>query len=225
MGLFEFIFRGGRQSTFEERVWLTAARRMDDVVAHVRAQRAQENFPVVVTHFKATREAVVAALSKAAVKTIVLSPPDIFPSDIRAEWRREGLALVMASDLIPFDKSGSRRPRAKDPTQPPVTVHLAEHYPTPSRDDRVLSLDGQWAMPVKFMCYTSLEDPLMLHAGAERVREIVKRLGMDENTPLSHHFLNQSIRMAQRALAKQVKNEQHCDSQDDWFKRNARKRD
>lgn len=220
MGLFELIFQGGRQRIFQERVWLTSARRDDDVVARVKAHKAKENCPVVVAHFSSTRERVVKALAKAGIKPHLLAPPEPFPSDIRDEWRSGGTVLVLSSEMIPFDRKAAPRPCAKDAAKPPVTVHLVEHYPTPSRDQRVLHLDTVWPMNMDFICYTSLDEPLMVRAGAERVKEIANKAGLTDKVPLSHHMLSQSIRLAQRKLAKQVKEEQPCDSAEEWFRKN-----
>lgn len=221
MGLFELIFPGRERRVFEDRIWMTVSRKLEDMAVNIRAHDSKKTYPVVVTHFKTTHAKVLETLSKANLKAHVLAPPEPFPSEIREEWIKDGKILVVMSDIFPPLAIDPDKPKIKkDEKKPAVTIHMAEHYPTPDRDERVLAMDSAWPMRMDFLCYVSLEDPIMAHAGGHKLGALMKKHGHKEDKVVTHYYLSQSIRMAQRALAKKVTQDQACDSPEEWFKKN-----
>jgi hypothetical protein len=97
------------------------------------------------------------AFEQAGVTCHVISGAPL-PVTIPAEWQTRDIVLLLSQET-PF----SPEPRAVD-AQPknaqlrPVAIHLAEHYPLPTRDQQILDLDRSWSMPLTFTCYTGLDE-------------------------------------------------------------------
>jgi preprotein translocase subunit SecA len=68
--------------------------------------------------------------------------------------------------------------------------------------------------------HTSLSDALMMHFGGDRLRDLMKQLGMEEQECISHPAISRAIRNAQEKIAKQVQLEVRTMSPEEWFKYN-----
>ena len=69
-----------------------------------------------------------------------------------------------------------------------------EHYPLYSKDHTLfekLQLE-------EVIIYTSLDEPLLLQAGSEKIRSIMHSLGMKENEVLEHKLISAAIKNLQQ---------------------------
>lgn len=93
---------------------------------------------------------------------------------------------------------------------------FAEHYPLENKEQdfyKKLNLDV-----VKV--YSALDEPLYKHFGADRIIDIVQKLGMKENEAIEHSMVSSSIKKAQQKIEKKVVFEQTAHSQSDWLQKN-----
>jgi preprotein translocase subunit SecA len=67
-------------------------------------------------------------------------------------------------------------------------------------DNQLRGRSGRQGDPGSSRFYISLEDELMQRFGGERVRTMMDRLGVDENIPLEHTWLDKSIESAQQRV-------------------------
>ena len=93
---------------------------------------------------------------------------------------------------------------------------FAEHFPLENKEQdyyKKLNLDV-----VKV--YSALDEPLYKHFGADRIIDIVQKLGMKENEAIEHSMVSSSIKKAQQKIEKKVVFEQTAHSQSDWLQKN-----
>ena len=64
----------------------------------------------------------------------------------------------------------------------------------------------------------------MKHFGSDQLVTLFKSLGADEAEPISHPFVTSAIQNAQEKIESQVQRDVACESMDDWFKFNLKKR-
>lgn len=93
---------------------------------------------------------------------------------------------------------------------------FAEHYPLETKEQdfyKKLNLDV-----VKV--YSALDEPLYKHFGADRIIDLVQKLGMKESEVIEHKMVSSSIKKAQQKIEKNVVFEQTAHSQSDWLQKN-----
>ena len=66
----------------------------------------------------------------------------------------------------------------------------------------------------------TLDEPLYKHFGADRIIDLVQKLGMKENEAIEHSMVSSSIKKAQKKIEKNVVFEQTAHSQSDWLQKN-----
>lgn len=72
----------------------------------------------------------------------------------------------------------------------------------------------------KVMLYCSLDEAFFRYFGGERILDLVTKLGLKEDEPISHPLISRSVRTAQEKIAKKIGLEQSASSQAEWMARN-----
>ncbi len=219
MRLLDRLF-GKKAPEFTERIWLSTAQKIDDLVAQVRRGLGVGVYPVAVAHFPATQRRLLEAFDKSGIAAHEISSPSQFPAELPDGGLPATAILVLSSEVIPSAFQRPPLPHPEAARLAPVSVHLAEHYPSPGRDQGVLALAKIWPASLEFACYTALDEPWLVPFGIERTRQIISKLGMDEATVLTHPVLHNAIRGAQEQIARRVPHEQRCDSCEEWMQCN-----
>lgn len=98
-------------------------------------------------------------------------------------------------------------------------VVMIEHYPLERTEQDFFKRLQLKDVPV----LSALDEPLFMQFGGERMIELIKKLGTDENEILSHSMISSAIKNAQRKLGMQIVAEQKATSQEKWFAQNLRK--
>jgi len=95
-------------------------------------------------------------------------------------------------------------------------VIFLEHYPLYKKEQELfLSLQA-----TSITILSSLEDPLLKQFGGDRISNLMKALGVDEEEPVSHKLITSSLLKAQQKLDKEITTELLASSADEWFKKN-----
>lgn len=220
MGMLEMLF-GKKKPVFSERIWLNKQAKIADLLNRVQADHTCGRPSVVVAHFQDTLNMLLEIFGKDGVTLQVITNSSQFPSGVPDVLRQKASVLVLTSEAIPTFVARAIGSQTKNTALPPVSVHLIEHYPLPDRDERVLDLDKVWPMKIEFTCYASLEEPWLAAFGADRIREMLSKFGMNKDEVLEHPMLNKSIQAAQKRLAQQVPREQVCESCQAWMDKNV----
>lgn len=96
-------------------------------------------------------------------------------------------------------------------------VIFVEHYPLHSKELAVY----QQLNLLEAIIFSSLQEPLLQLFGGDRIRSIMKTMGMAEGESMEHPYISQSIQRAQEKIEKQLVVEQTAKSQQEWLDRNA----
>jgi len=93
---------------------------------------------------------------------------------------------------------------------------FAEHYPLHEKET---SLYISLALET-IKVFSSLDEALFQYFGGEKIIELMKKMGLQENEPVQHAMISMALKNAQEKIAKKVLIEQSAQSQAGWFKRN-----
>jgi hypothetical protein len=98
---------------------------------------------------------------------------------------------------------------------------IAEHYPLPTEDEQLISRIGEISMDVPITFYCALDEPLFKLFGSDNIRQLMLKMGIQEEEAISHSLINQSIARAQEKIAKKVKIDFKAESTEAWFAKNT----
>ncbi|MBC7849744.1 MAG: hypothetical protein H7Y31_08410 [Chitinophagaceae bacterium] len=96
------------------------------------------------------------------------------------------------------------------------TVIVLEHYPLRKKE---LAVWQQWKAERIFVL-SSLEDPLFQFFGGDKIVDLMRKMGMQENESVEHALVSKALVNAQQKLDKTTINESTANSQEEWFTRN-----
>ncbi|MBK7679581.1 MAG: hypothetical protein IPJ29_09320 [Chitinophagaceae bacterium] len=95
-------------------------------------------------------------------------------------------------------------------------VIFLEHYPLFKKEQELFRSLNAAAITV----LSSLEDPLLIQFGGERISTLMRTLGVDEEEAISHKMITSSLVNAQQKLDEKITTELLASSAEEWFKRN-----
>ncbi|MEQ6119984.1 hypothetical protein [Reichenbachiella sp. MALMAid0571] len=69
--------------------------------------------------------------------------------------------------------------------------------------------------------YTSIDSPILRMFGADRIIQLLKTMGMEENEMIEHSMVTKSILRAQEKIKEQVIHEKDAHSIEEWMEKNT----
>jgi hypothetical protein len=90
---------------------------------------------------------------------------------------------------------------------------FVEHYPLISTEQNLFE---RLNLP-EVLVLSSLDEPLFGLFGGEKMVELLRRLGMNDDEVLGHSMINKSIRNGQKKIQEKVVVEKKAASQRDWI--------
>lgn len=97
------------------------------------------------------------------------------------------------------------------------TILFAGHHPLRKREADLCEELGLSEMLV----YTHLDMPLLRYFGSEKISEMMVKMGMNEDEPLTHVMITKAIAGAQDKIAKTCIADMNSLSEDEWIKMNV----
>ena len=101
-------------------------------------------------------------------------------------------------------------------------IIFAEHYPSFAIEDEVLAHIGEKLNQQAITFFMSLDEPLFQYFGADRMVDILERMGFQENESISHNMLTDSIKKVQQKVDQEAKSMQDTQNAKEWFALNLR---
>ena len=95
-------------------------------------------------------------------------------------------------------------------------VIFVEHYPLAPKE---MALYKELQL-LEAIIFSSLQEPLLQLFGGDRIRSIMKTMGMEENESMEHPYISQSIQRAQEKIERKLIVEHSANNQQDWLDRN-----
>lgn len=90
-----------------------------------------------------------------------------------------------------------------------------ERYPLAEKEKEVME---HWPDGT-YIAYSSLDEPLFLHFGSERIAKMMETLGMKSDEVVEHNMISSSLSRGQEKIAQQVSFDQGANSQADWMRK------
>ena len=221
MGFLESLF--GKKPSFEDRVWRTSALKLEDLIGRATDDAVNDDVAcLVVYHFSDTGDLLQSRFDEAGVVYERLKRPGTeLLENLPVRLGATALGLLH-SDEIPDEIQRGQGSRSFGASETPTQVHLAEHFPIPSRDDHVLHLHALLAPGSKFFCYVGLDEPWLAKMLGGSTRELLDRLGMDDSEPLNHAMIGSALRRAQQQLDENRRHlEDYARSCEEWMQSNV----
>ena len=99
-----------------------------------------------------------------------------------------------------------------------MQIIFLEHHPMKSKENQLLEQLG-----IKDAIFlTSADEALLKHFGGDKLIAVMENMGMNENDPIEHALISQSIAAAQKKIESKIFLEQSTRSQAEWIERNMR---
>jgi hypothetical protein len=111
--------------------------------------------------------------------------------------------------------------RLKSFTNRSIHCLVAEHYPLPEEDAKLIAQIGEISMDIPITFYCALDEPLFKMFGSDNIQKLMLQMGMQAEEAISHSLINKSIARAQAKIAQKVKIDFKADSAEAWFAKNT----
>jgi len=182
--------------------------RVNNIIKDARLLAEKE--PVIIAaRFMDSHRAVQAELER---QGIPFTPIDGFYS-FGFGQQAPGISLMNAEHLTPA--GSTPQPGSK------VTVLVTEHHPLPEGDEEVRAFADSVSSATDVIFYVSLDEALLSVWGADRMRELLPKLGLHENEALSHPMITKSVQNAQEKIKTKATGNNRCGSQREWLQYNV----
>lgn len=156
-------------------------------------------------------------VTQAGKEKAILNLVQADPSIRLVYWFRETgqhyRQLLEAAGLSSAAVTDARTIRVDEATA--AKIVFIERYPLAEKETEVMALWPDHAYPA----YSSLDEPLFLHFGSDRIAGVMKSLGMKEDEVVEHSMITQSLARGQEKIAGQVSFDQGANSQSEWMRK------
>jgi hypothetical protein len=200
---------------YEDKIWLDGNRKLDAICQDVLEARADLSNALVLAHFKSTLAIVEGRLRERSIEYKSYLPLDFSSLCFRGhDTESTSVWVGLASYFQPHSLALAEQSRSS------LRILVAEHHPMVSRDQALLDAARSLSCKAQVIQHTSLTDPLLNHFGGERIRGLMKQMGMEEQECVSNPVINRAIRNAQEKIQSQIQREMQTNSPEEWFRYN-----
>lgn len=195
----------------DDRVWFDEARKLDQICNQVSAGGENGHSVLLLSHFESTLASLAALLRERGInheRFSSLNPAELCMSALGKVWLGSARTFQVASEMTSQTQGA------------PLEIIVAEHHPLQSRDQEIVDAAAKLSCKAQLCFYFSLDDPVMRHFGADSIKGLFERLGIEKDECLSHPLIGTAIRTAQEKIERKVGKDVSTDSAADWFKYN-----
>ena len=200
------------------KVWLTTSVR--DVRACSEAQQALAagGRVLIVHHFADTFDRLEPALQERGIPWVHAEYGGDITQLIGEDPARA--IVVLSSKLRPATHPPARR----DATRPWTIVVVGAHALLRA-EEHVDRFGEGLPFQTQVVRHVALDEPTMRVFAGERVKSLMKKLGLDDSEPVDHPWVNDSVRKAQKVLEARANGDRPARSADEWIRLNVPPRD
>jgi preprotein translocase subunit SecA len=195
----------------DDRVWFDETHKLEQLWKDVAACQASQTNLLLLSHFEETLARLGTLLRAKEIHHepfSSLSPSELCRSSSGKVWLGAAAAFRAGSEITAPGAGGS------------LEILVAEHHPFQSRDQQIVDAAAKLSCHVQLGFYFSLDDPVMEYFGADTIRALFERLGIDKNESISHQLINNAVRNAQEKIESKIGRDVSTYSAADWFKYN-----
>lgn len=199
----------------DDKVWFDTRRKFAGMCADIKSLTSQSINVLALAHFPSTLNALQQELRASSVvfESFSLADSSLLCSVNASGKVWTGLArafLPTTSQIGVASQSNS------------LQIIVAEHHPISAKDRSLIESVDRLTCSASICFHVSLDDPLMKHFAGDKLATMMKRMGADENEPISHRFVTNAIQNAQEKIEEQVPRDVATESMEDWFRFNLR---
>ena len=100
-------------------------------------------------------------------------------------------------------------------------IVLLEHFPLTEPENTLLNTLIEKGLTTNIDCHSALDEPLLSLFNANRIIDIMQKLGMKEDEPIQHSLVTQAMANARKKIADKVGTfASDAASQEEWLKKN-----
>lgn len=97
-------------------------------------------------------------------------------------------------------------------------ILFIEHHPDAERENELYKSIGLKNPEV----WPSMDEAIFKSFGGERILGLMKQLGMQEEEAIEHKMISNSIKTAQKKIAKKIISDNYAFSQEEWMRKNLK---
>ncbi len=198
----------------DDRVWFDETNKLEQLWKDVAGLQASGTNALLLSHFEGTLARLGALLREKEIpheQFSSLNPSELCCNSSGKVWLGAAAAFQVGSmTALPEARAGTNT----------IEIVVAEHHPFQSRDQQIVDAAANLSCRAQLGFYFSLDDPVMEYFGAETVKALFVRLGIEKSECISHQFINNAVRNAQEKIERKVGRDVPTYSAADWFKYN-----
>ena len=199
----------------DDKVWFDTQRKFAGICADIKELTSQSTNVLVLAHFPSTLNYVQQSLRASFITYESFSVAD---SSLLCSANSGGKVWTgLASAFLPTTSQIGTNSQTNS-----LQIVVAEHHPISGKDRSLVDSAERLSCGPLISFHISLDDPLMKHFAGDKLTTMMKRMGADENDPISHPFVTNAIQNAQEKIEKQVPRAVATESMDDWFRFNLK---
>jgi hypothetical protein len=204
----------------QDRIWLSEDQKYAGIMARIATLDQQVTRVVLVAHFPSTFRHLESLLQSTTVTYEPYATPlETTRLATMAEYISSSQVMLVLASVLPSTQSGQTP--ATTSVDFEIEFIVAEHYPLPSQDDRILLFTQ--SLPTsssRLTFHEALDGAFMKRFGGDQVSQLMASLNVPENESLSDQTINKSLRAAQEKLARRITHNLSADSAEQWFQLN-----
>jgi len=215
MGLFSFL--KSDKLAYTDKVWKTRPVAIKGMIMEALGSIRQGQVPIVFCYFDDTITEVISFLEQSGVPYFNLKNETYHEAagQHKVVFIGHASQVLSSQSLIGFLRTIS--------TSTQIQFLFSGHYPLPSKEKKILDkLNALFPQAPIIFC-SSIDDPSFELFGADRITDLLEKLGMKEDECIEHSLVTKSMARAREKIGSRVKSEIEAKSEGDWFSKNVRK--
>lgn len=191
----------------EDIVWANRSIRFTALLQNV--QKIVESKPVFVVYFFENTRILLEELFKSAQKPyrFVASADDVKDD--------KHILIFSAKEFVYHSAKLKSLFASKE-----LALIFAEHHPLNEPGEEILLKLGDISLRAKAYAYTDFEDSILKQFDGEKIFQIIKKMGFNDNESISHNLVSKAIKEAKKKIGEKVKHPQPANSSEEWFAKN-----
>ncbi len=97
-------------------------------------------------------------------------------------------------------------------------VVFGERFPLSEQEQQLAAQLQQLGVAMPMLAYAALDDAFFLQFGGERISNLMKSMGMDDQEFIEHPMIQSAIKNAQNKIAQKVSISSRTKSPEEWFR-------
>jgi hypothetical protein len=215
MGLFSFL-KSDKQ-TYTDKVWKTRPVAIKGMITQALVSIKQGQVPIVFCYFDDTIGEVISFLEQAGVPYFNLKNDTYHEAagQHKVVFIGDASQVLSSHTLISFLRTIS--------TSTHLHILFSGHYPLPSKEKKILDKLAALFPQAPVIFCSSIDDPSFELFGADRITNLLEKLGMKDDECIEHSLVTKSMVRAREKIESRVKSEIETKSEGDWFVKNVKK--